>query len=409
MRTAHCEPVIVGNTIVRNSAGSNGGGISIDYAPAQVENNTIAHNFATRGAGIATGETQVGQTSVSGQSHSSPKIVNNRITHNTAYYSGGGIAVRGTPEIVGNTIACNRILLAKYSEEPSNEARIERKIGAGAGVKVVETYGGPLRIQRNVIVGNRGAFWGAGMCFDYAAGTVSENLIVGNQAAIHGGAISILVRTPSYSLAGGNHGEEWDIVNNEFRDNDGGVFEIALARFGGEQSIRVSGCNLADNNGPVFVNRTMNTIRAPNNWWGTESEAEINQQIDDFFDNQRYGQVSFQAADGPRSIAGSSKCRSRDLAHLANCPENLRAGQGFNRTPGTPPSVTVVWTGGKLKNPAGYFVHFSRIEPRFERPRPADDIRIPASSSEGASPVDAGNVTRTVIRAWKSAKPTNLP
>lgn len=65
--------------------------------------------------------------------------------------------------------------------------------------------------------------------------------------------------------------------------------------------------------------------------------------------------------------------------------------------PDTPPSVTVVWNSGELENPAGYRVYFSRIEPRFERFHPIDDMRIPASSGEGASPVDAGNVTHTVI------------
>ena len=164
----------------------------------------------------------------------------------------------------------------------------------------METYGGLLRIQRNVIVGNRGAYWGAGMCFDHAAGTICDNLIVGNQARIHGGAISILVRTPSYSPAGGNHGKEWNIVNNEFRGNVGGVIEVALARFGGQQSIRVSGCNLAENSGLTIVNHTTNNVRAPDNWWGTERDAEINEKVDDFFDNQRYGQVSFQPAGGTR-------------------------------------------------------------------------------------------------------------
>ena len=147
----------------------------------------------------------------------------------------------------------------------------------------------------------------------------------------------------------------------------------------------------------MIVNRTTTTVRAPDNWWGTESEAEINEQIEDFFDNQRYGQVRFEAADGRRAVVGIPDLDQKALAHLANCPESLRFGQGFNRMPGTSPSVTVVWNSGKLENPAGYLVYFSRIEPRFERPRPVDDIRIPASSGEGASPVDAGNVTRTVI------------
>ena len=63
IRTAECEPLIIRNTIAHNSARFDGGGISTDYAAAQIEDNTICHNFAAHGAGMATGETQVGQTS----------------------------------------------------------------------------------------------------------------------------------------------------------------------------------------------------------------------------------------------------------------------------------------------------------------------------------------------------------
>ena len=55
--------------------------------------NDIAFNRGSNGGGIATGDTQVGQTSMAGRSHSAPVIVRNRIRNNTRkVVQGGGVA-----------------------------------------------------------------------------------------------------------------------------------------------------------------------------------------------------------------------------------------------------------------------------------------------------------------------------
>lgn len=397
IRAAYSQLVLIGNTIVHNSAAYDGGGISVDYNVARIEGNTISHNFASHAGGLSTGETQVGQTSMTGSSHSSPLIRNNRITNNSAYYAGGGIVVKGTPVIVGNTITGNRIHYTQYATAPSSNARIERKVGAGAGIKVTGTYGGPLSIQRNVIAGNRGAFWGAGMCFDRAAGTVTENRIVGNAAQLAGGAVSILVRSSGKSFVSPGHGADWRFARNDIRGNLGGAFELAMARFGGTQSIEVDDNNLSENQGKVFVNHTPNNVQSRGNWWGTKDPGAIGQLVDDYFDQSQRGQIRFRPVDGTLSIKELPEMSARELAFRAAYPHNVRAGQGFQRIPGTPPSVTVAWQKGNLVNVAGYRVHFARIKPRFDRPNLKDDMRIPARCREGLSPLDVGDVQRAVL------------
>ena len=173
-----------------------------------------------------------------------------------------------------------------------------------------------------------------------------------------------------------------------------------MARFGGQQSIDVTRCNLAENEGKTFVNHTKNDVLATDNWWGTKDTKAIGELVEDFFDNSQYGQIRFEPVNGPRDIEGLPELTDADLAFLVAYPQGVRAGQGFNRISGTPPSVTIVWNTGTLKNVAGYMVHFSRIEPRFDRLDPIDDIRIAAKCHEGESPVDVGNVIRTVLSGF---------
>ena len=120
------------------------------------------------------------------------------------------------------------------------------------------------------------------MYFDQAVGTVSENLIVGNQASINGGAISILVRRPNAGLAVDNRDIDWNVINNEFRRNVGGVIEFAPPRYGGNQSIRVAGCNLAENSGPVFVNRTTTTVRLQTTGGGRKARQKSTSRLRTF-------------------------------------------------------------------------------------------------------------------------------
>ncbi len=396
VRAAYCEPVLIGNTMVRNSAAYDGGAISIDYSKAHIENNFIGYNFALRAGGICTGVTQEGQVSVTRQSTSRPKIFRNRIWNNRAIYAGGGISVRGTPEISENWIIGNRVQISTFQALPSSRSQIDRSSGVGAGIRVVETYGGPLSIQRNIVAGNRGAFWGAGLAFGSASGSVTNNRVVGNHARLHGGAISIQVQESHRTFMGDGHGADWNFSGNQMQGNSGGVFEFAQARHPGKQTIRVQQCDLLENEGDTFYNGTSVEMKAPSNYWGTVDPEEIGQRIHDYYDDDQLGRIHFQPA--PQSVATSlPEVDPAKLAFIANCPQGIRAGQGFNRLPDTPPSVTLVWNQGDLVKPAGYLVHLTRVEPRFDEIDLKDGLRVVASCAEGASVVDVGNTTRTVL------------
>jgi len=92
------SPTIMNNTISGNSANL-GGGISCEsYCDPAIINNTISDNTAGVGGGISC------------KYYSSPAIINNTISDNTAGNKGGGIYTVGggsSPTIINNTITGN--------------------------------------------------------------------------------------------------------------------------------------------------------------------------------------------------------------------------------------------------------------------------------------------------------------
>ncbi len=396
IRTIYCHPVLIGNAINYNAARYGGGGVSTDHSAATISGNEISFNFASRGAGVATGDTQVGQTSMSGSSHSKPTLHRNKIRNNTAVYAGGGLLVEGSPTITENIIIGNRILHSVYNRPPTNNVE-NRKTGFGAGIKVTETYGGPLRIEKNLIAGNRGAYWGGGIACDRAAGTIKNNLFVANQAILDGSAVSIMVRSPGRSFVSPGHGSDWLFHGNEFRGHATGVLEFARPDYSGVQSIRIETCSFVENEGIALTNLSQNDIKASQNYWGTSQNDAIAEVILDYYDHQARGRVHLQPREQLGENAELPTIDSERSAFLANCPESVRAGQGFNRVPGTPPSVTMTWTPGKLKNAAGYIVHLFKIVPEFDRLDVSDDLRVAARCEEGFATIDVGDVNRTIV------------
>lgn len=148
------SPIIRGNVITENSAGSTGGGVGVRQGSPEIVNNLIQRNTTafsgSRGGGISVYSTE-GDT---------PSILGNQIVDNVGNSSGGGIYVNRAvyPLIQDNLISGNRA---------------ER----GAGID----YSGGGSIVQNLILFNRSVFEGAAIDF-LGTGPVLNNTIYGNSS-----------------------------------------------------------------------------------------------------------------------------------------------------------------------------------------------------------------------------------
>lgn len=152
-------PLFRNNQITNNHATNYVGGVTIHSSNPVIDNNTVTGNI---------GDVWVGGIWVIYGSQ--PVIRNNVIADNRGGQIGGGIAFLDTP---GSTIINNQIT--------GNSA----VMGGGLYVNVASP-----RIERNYIADNSASQFGGGIFFSgsTAQSTVVNNVIVGNGAAISGGA-----------------------------------------------------------------------------------------------------------------------------------------------------------------------------------------------------------------------------
>lgn len=185
--------MISNNTITKcNAAGE--GTICLHGSDARIQNNNIVDNTATDGAGIYVG------------SSSSPLIIANEITRNTASDNGGGIAVFKTYSVY---ISKNNITLnsAKsfggggvYVGEPSSISKYlivdniisnnSAPVGGGLCVNLDSTESNnssSFEVTDNVIV-NNSSNKGGGFYLNNAIARITNNTIA-NNAGLNGGGI----------------------------------------------------------------------------------------------------------------------------------------------------------------------------------------------------------------------------
>ena len=398
IRTFNCSPIIQKNRISYNSSGQSGGAISIDYNQAEITNNLISHNYSNYGGGISTGDPQVGQTSMRGTSHSKPTIKDNLVFNNSAAFYAGGIYVEGSPDVTGNLIAGNSIRYTGFEKQPSRNHKRDRKSGTGAGVYIKESYGGPVKFKGNTLVGNRGAWWGGGLFLSRASGVVAQNRFFGNQAVYSGAGISLLLQSQSHMAA---HGTSWLISENNFRENQGNTIEFTQGYSKGRQNVSITNCNLEQKSGLLIDNGSNNSVSCSNNWWGISDREKISQLIYDYFNNKAIGPVDFKPSDNKLDLKGLQPIDGKVLEFLASHPGPLRAGQGFNRAPDTPPSVTLAWRAGGFQAPVQYHVHIAKIEPRLGKVDRKSSLRVFAGCAEGTSPVAVGANTKVTLTGFK--------
>ncbi len=171
---AHSSPGIVRNAITANSASGDGGGLYLFASSPTIGNNTIMGNSANDGGGLKLRS-------------SAPVVTNNSITSNNAVDSGGGLGlVNSSARIVDNTISDNTVVipgpfaagggLYVYDSSPTIERnKIRRNSAALGGGLCLFDCSNP-KIRSNWIAGNRGH----GLSMERCTGSIANNAITGN-------------------------------------------------------------------------------------------------------------------------------------------------------------------------------------------------------------------------------------
>ena len=155
-----------------------GGGIRMTGASAQIENCIIRNNSAAKGAGVII---------VNG----APSILASRIVHNTATSSdGGGVFIYGgTPVIMHNVIAKNtaRYGAGIYSYNASSRVHFNTFAAnaASSGGSGIQLQGGAADVRNNIF-----AYQTNGGCINVGSGTpaVETNLFYSNNGYVISGA-----------------------------------------------------------------------------------------------------------------------------------------------------------------------------------------------------------------------------
>ncbi len=190
------SPRIVNNTIVGNS-GFLGGGIFIEESSPHIENNTIKRNRAEMGSGVVV------------ISNSSPVILNNHISDNSAARLGGGIVVAAysNPTIAGNMISGNLAerngggILIEESEPVIEKNTISNNSAAnGGGIFIVNSLSEILRIADNTISDNYAFFSGGGIYMEGSSLKIEDNHFIQNVSEQNGGAMVLQNSSPYLSF-----------------------------------------------------------------------------------------------------------------------------------------------------------------------------------------------------------------
>jgi predicted outer membrane repeat protein len=208
------SPTIADNQITRNLAfGGNGlgGGICCSHSKPSIGDNVISHNSAVWGGGIhcdQASDAEIGNNLMTRNwasrtgdrvhcSGASPSISYNTITQNSADYDGGGIScgVLSNPTINNNIICENSahsvgggIYCYAYSNPKITFNTISgnsANVGGGIGCQ----WNSNPWIRRNVIIGNSATDYGGGIHCGDSDAMVRNNTISCNSAA-YGGGIS---------------------------------------------------------------------------------------------------------------------------------------------------------------------------------------------------------------------------
>ena len=216
------EPTLTGFTI-RNGIADNGGGIYMENSSPTVKYNIITDNYAEAYDGCGGG--------IYMYDNCDPHIIFNKIINNTARYRGGGIYMEYEcdPTIENNDIDENEaeesdgggIYMYNDSGDDTITANINHNYlrgnnaaGDGGGIVI---YGNcnPI-IESNIITDNESSGRGGGITIDdNSEPTIRDNDILRNYTGYVGGGISVYQSSPLI---------EYNTINdNEAQESGGGI------------------------------------------------------------------------------------------------------------------------------------------------------------------------------------------
>jgi hypothetical protein len=398
IRTIGGQPTIKGcrisfNTAIRGA----GGGISSDFSKPEILDNTISHNMAYEGGGIATGIPHGSYLSTA--AHSLPRIVGNTIDHNYATIAGGGIFVSGTPQITSNVISnnCLGFGLLKESEikiRTSDFAdRTTTRKNVGAGIYVENTFGGHAIIDSNQIIHNHGAEWGGGLHLSRGSAVVDSNRFVSNHSSSGGGGATVVFVQEHESPGSLRHGTTTKLVNNEFLNNHGGAVELAG---NAQHSIIIDNCVFQLNPPFEVINHSLTHAHISNCQFESDDPLELQKLLYDRYDHLAFGKLvmSQTLAKGKIPITEEAKQRKESLASVS--PRKLEAATSIINVPNTH-DLVLQWEPVTHRDVAGYYVYLVDGETLIGAP-----FGIGGTSHEGQSPIDIGLNASTKITGLRA-------
>ncbi|MEQ8763190.1 MAG: DUF1565 domain-containing protein [Planctomycetota bacterium] len=203
------SPLIVQNTIQGNSCLANGAGIYVRFAYPIIQGNTISGNLASKGGGMSVHystisvkdnlfDSNVALGSGGGlESYFASTLVEgNRFTGNTSSFDGGGMIAYGvsSPQIIGNEFTGNSASSGGALLHRGADGRVVGNTISGNSAVFdgggVHCKSASPRLEDNVIQGNTALYGGGLFSYSSSAPIVVNTLITGNTAKRRGGGIA---------------------------------------------------------------------------------------------------------------------------------------------------------------------------------------------------------------------------
>jgi hypothetical protein len=251
------SPAIINNTLSENSA-NGGGGIYCEYSSPTITTNTISENTADGGGGICC-------------EYSSPTISDNAITGNTVIDGGGGGIVcqnNSSTTITSNNITGNIAggfiyggfgggLCSRDSSPTITNNIISNNSASFGGGAIYDLYSS-LTITNNSIEGNTCDFSGGGIYCNNSSSIIMDNLVSTN-AATKGGGIRC-----DYSFA--------TITNNIISENSSTADGGGIYFYGYSSTLTITNNtvlrNTAYNGGGIYCEFSSSAIITNTLLWG---------------------------------------------------------------------------------------------------------------------------------------------